>query len=174
MRPVSFSDMLTFPYFEGVTEDMLLQPHMDKHVAPYLHLLGGDIDYPYEIIASQHRNLNNRIVIGYRYILETRTDYNFIHSTLCETIDRISAAAYKDPSLAIEMASLMGQSVDFNCFHEAGVVVEDGSTNLPQDQLEDDFDGVSGKIKALQERVLVVRGNQRTESGGLKGLKDYE
>jgi phosphate-selective porin len=181
MKSISFSDILTFPIFSDYTEDMLLNPKMDKYVMPYLHLLGGDINTGYQVVANKHRNLNNRVVIGYRYVMQSRTDYEYVHSNQCEVIDRIAAAAMKDPSLAVEMASLMNQSFNFSSFHEGGVDTDYGRENrvgttiiaFPEELLEDDWKHTEAVLEAMKETILAVRGKPNKANGDLKGLSDY-
>ena len=169
--------MLTFPAFAGMTEKMLLPIHMDKYVMPYLWLLGGDTKGSYQVLANKHRNLNNKVVTGFRYVLNSRTDYEYVHSRQCETIDRI--AAVKDPSLAYEMASLLNHSFDFASFQDGGVEigynnrVENIRNEFPQELLEDDWKETEEYLGMLGEMILEVRGTPYKEDGSVKGLVDY-
>ena len=180
MKAISFSDVLTFPQFKGMTEVMLLDTKMDKHVMPYLYLLGGDKNQGYQILANRHRNLNNKVVTGYRYVMQSRTDYSYTHSSLCETIDRIAAAAIKDPSLAIEMASLMNHSFDFASFQDGGVEIGYDTrfghirNEFPAELLESDWKETEAYLDFLQKTVLDVRGSPLRANGDLKGLVDYD
>lgn len=177
MLSISFSDILQFPVFRNLTEEDLLPTSMDKNVMPYLFLLGGDSKRGYEIICNKHRNLNNKVITGMRYVMDCRSDYEYLHSKRCSTIDRIIAAGAKDPSLAFEMGTLLSQSFDFNSFHEGGIGNNESGRSrveFPVELIEDDWKETEEYIDIMNKHILEVRGSPLKENGGLKGLAEYD
>lgn len=157
MKAVSFRDVLAIPAFKGVRELDLLAPEFDNKVKEYLHIFGIDTRLPIEIRVAIHRDMHNKVGIGYQYLGEIRQDREFLNSKWCEIVDKVHAAAMQDPSLGREMCELLNKTIDYKSVSE-----------LPDEEWQSD-EGVEvdpeyernvALIKQLESIRDIVRGKQ--------------
>jgi len=169
-KRVSMSDILAIDEFKGLKEFDLLPVEMDNKVLPYLHMLGINKLLGYEVIADQHRNLQNKIVVGYSYIGEMRTCEEFKNSPFCSLEDRIIMTGSKDISLTKELSKLAGGG---SSMVEREEEDKDPEDLLTQEYVEDNWEQTTKQITALESIVKFVRGNPYNESGNRKTYLEY-
>lgn len=156
-KSISARDLLKIPVFAGKNEVFLITPANDKAVAPWLYALGIDTDFPVEIHANNHRDLDNNTGIGYRFVGSIRCDREYTRSPLCDIIERVAVTGFQDPSLTRELSEMMGQTVDFKTFN-TGEVDEIGEEEYPISQIEVDYQETSNLINTLNGLTIVARG----------------
>lgn len=172
MISISMSDILVAPELAGHNEFNLLPVEMDDITLPLLYQLGLDINDGYCIVASKHRNLQNQVVVGYRYVGEIRKDREFKHSPFCSALDRIVAAG-DDVSLKLEMANMLGTTLNYNSFSDEEDDKE-ATEGLLNDYLQEDYEEVSEQIKTLQKLCDDIRGNPLSSDGMLKNRQEWK
>jgi len=139
-------------------------PKNDALIAPYLKVLGFDLDYPIQYIPCQHRNLQGQVVIAYLIAGEVDINSNFLNSSFATPEDRLIAAGYKDMSLANEMSRSLSTSRDYN----SGVV-----EGFPAELTNPDEKAIIEQIEVLQNLLDVVRPNRFSDGGRLKTMAEY-
>ena len=135
----SFYDVLKIPDIARVASNQfeLLKREMDSVVAPYLFILGGNIDSGIKIQACKHRTSDLKDVVGYRYVLLERADKEWMSSPYCSMDARIHAQ--KDPELASDMVRMSAQGGNDSSFRAmcVGAMGKEGTTrNLKNDESE--------------------------------------
>lgn len=162
-KSVSFRDILRIPRFSGFREMDLLHPSLDESVLPYLYALGIDTRFPLEIDVFLHRDMSNKVDVGYRWCGTMRRDNEFVDSGFCEMIDRVSIAMLQDVSLGLEMCSLMNKTFDYKKASDMSSMSDcRGNDQGLREDLEDfdeDYERNSNLIKMLEEVRDSVRGN---------------
>lgn len=156
-KSIGARDVLQVPSLAHLTEIAILHPSQDKLVAPVIHALGIDTDFPVEIHANKYRDMNGKVAIGYRFVGHLRIDRGYINSGFADTIERVAATGYSDPSLTRELAEMMGQTVDFKSFHE-GETEELSEEEFPVSMMEEDYASSEDLITTLNVIVNRVRG----------------
>jgi hypothetical protein len=164
MKSISVTDLKAkVPELSHLRMIDFINPQNDALIAPYLKVLGFDLDYPIEYIPSQHRNLQGQVVIAYRIVGEVDINSNFLASSYATPEDRIIAAGYKDMSLANEMSRSLSTSKDFQGAVEA----------FPQEQANPDEQAILDQIEVLEGLIDQVRPGRFTEGGSLKTIAEY-
>lgn len=172
MINISFSDVLLIDEFKGLRELDLLDVKMDAKALPYLHELGLNKNAGYEIIAHKHRNLQNKVVVGFMYSGDIRQDDNFRKSKFCTLMDRVIMSAKKDFSLTKELCTMMGGSSSaYSNINEDDEKSEKDYLEL--DLYEDDFEQVLKQLEQMRSIITFARGNPHSESGSLKTNEEY-
>lgn len=161
-KTISVTDLKLIPELSHLRMLDFIDPKNDLLIAPYLRVLGFDLDYPIEYIPSQHRNLQGQKVIAYQIAGCVECNENFLSSSLATVEDRIIAAGYRDQGLARDMASSLSSSRDY---------VGEGDTEAFVS--EPDEADVTEQIQILQNLVDQVRPNMYKEGGSLKTLAEY-
>lgn len=151
---VSFRDVLTIPEFNKYNEIQLLPVEMDSKVKPYLWQFGMDTKQSFSISAVKHRDLNDKVAIGYRYNGRLRLDKEWTTSKYCDVMQRISATAYYDPSLTVELCNLIGSTTDFNKLDADTDVNEE----FPHELISEEYLKDKMLIETLNSVVTHVRG----------------
>jgi hypothetical protein len=167
MKAISFKDVLLCEGFENLNEFDLLPVEMDKQVLPILFQLGIDTNKGYEIIASKHRTLTDKVSVGYRYYGSVRIDKAFQKSLFCTTEDRIAAAGVTDPSLALDMCASMNATLNYGSFSEDGELEELPSGHAKLLYVEG-HEAATDELSALQAICYSVRGDPYGAGGSLK------
>lgn len=170
MKNVSFSDILIIPEFKGLREIDLLEIKQDIKVLPYLFELGIDTKQGYHIEYDTHRNLQGKIVEGYKYVGSIRLDKEFTKSPFCEDIDRIVITSYKDPSLTQELCNIMGSTLNYKAFNVEG---EDGDEVNDSSILENGWESKAKTFATMNSLVDQIRGNPYGEDGCFKTHKEW-
>lgn len=168
-RVFSFSDLRLIPELSIYSELALLYPQRDPLVNKYLGKLGFDITQAIQYIPAKHRNMQGKVVIGYRAVGIISQDREFINSPLCSTIERLIAASRSDMSLTRELAKLMGSNVQLK--DDDAMEVDE---NYPEEWLEPDHEEVFKRIQTLEQIRDRIRGSQYNVYGALKKPYEYQ
>lgn len=161
MKTISVTDLKRIPELAHLRMIDFINPANDALIAPYLKVLGFDLDYPIEYIPSKHRNMAGEAVIAYRIVGDVEVNESFLSSSLATIEDRIIAAGYRDQSLAREMSSALSSSRDYDSGEVEAFVPEPDEAYILE------------QIKMLEDLLEQVRPNMRKEDGSLKTLKEY-
>jgi hypothetical protein len=163
MKTISVTDLKRIPELSHLRMIDFIDPTNDALIAPYLKVLGFDLDYPIEYLARQHRNLAGEVVIAYMIAGEVDINSNFLNSSFATAEDRIIAAGYKDISLANEMSRSLSTSREYSGVAEA----------FPAELSNPDEAAIMEQIEVLQNLIDQVRPNMRREDGSLKTIFEY-
>lgn len=164
MKTISATDLKLVPELSHLRMIDFIDPKNDALIAPYLKVLGFDTDYPIEYIASQHRNLQGKVVIAYQIVGDVDVNSSFLDSAYATPEDRIIAAGYRDLSLAHEMSRSLSTSRGYE-----GSVVE----GFPLELCNSDEEAILEQINVLHNLLMEVRPGMYNESGSLKTLTEY-
>lgn len=164
MKTISVTDLMLVPELSHLRMLDFIDPKNDALIAPYLKVLGFDLDYPIEYLARQHRNLQGQTVIAYMITGEVECNEQFLSSPFATVEDRIIAAGYKDMGLANQMTTALSTSRDYN----NGVV-----EGFPADLSNPDEAAIVEQINVLENLLAVVRPNMYGEDGCLKTMAEY-
>lgn len=166
MKSISVLDLKEYvPELSHLRMIDFINPENDKLIAPYLHTLGIDLDYPITYAASQHRRMGGKdAVIAYTITGDIRIDPEFLSSPFCTVEDRVIAAGYTDRGLAHEMASKLAASRQYDSGNVEG---------FPPDLTNPDETDVLEQIAVLEQLLLAVRGDPFNDDGSRKTLWDY-
>jgi hypothetical protein len=167
-RNFSFRDLRRIPELAKFTEVELLDPSKDELVNQALVQLGFNINAPILYVASQHRDLAGKVEVGFRAVGEISSDPAYLNSRLCPLIERLIWAAQKDPSLARELAKMMGHSVNLD--DDA----TDEANDFPDSDIEPTYEVVQLQIEALTFLRDEIRGSPYNEQGNLKTSAEYQ
>jgi len=154
-RVISFRDLQLCPGLQYFNEIELLHPSKDALVNWHLEKLGFNINAPIEYIPNNHRDMQGNVGIGFRAVGTVNTDSPYMKSRLATMEDRIMAAYFKDPSLAREMASMLGAGIRFTDVPDNYEPDED---DFPEDFIEPDYEDVCKELKQLEEIRDQIRG----------------
>jgi hypothetical protein len=169
-RSLSFRDLKLIPELSKYNEIQLLDLSMDTVVNSFLEQLGFDIEYPLVYLPSKHRDMSNKIAVGFRVVGEVSTNRNFINSPLCSVTERLVAASYQDVSLTKELANLMGNNLNYESVFGKD---SEEDTEFPPELVEPDAAYVAEQIKTLERVRDEIRGPMFNSRGGLKTPKEY-
>lgn len=162
MFSISFRDILTIPALKHLREIDLLDPVYDVLTYPFIHAMGIDTVYPVSITVNLHRDLNNKVGVGYRYTGMMRRDREFVNSGFCDIVSRVSIAMAKDKSLGDHLCELLGKTVDFE---KAALETDIDQLEREPESMCDDADYVKNNllIKTLEDVRDCVRGNNNNK-----------
>lgn len=135
-----------------------VNPDNDKLIAPYLKVLGYDLDYAVQFIASQHRNLQGKVVIAYQIVGEVEINDSFQSSAFASAEDRQIAAGYKDLSYADHIGDARTACREYG----------EESDGFAPDQCNPDEREILKQIKVLEDLLLSARGSPYKQDGSLK------
>lgn len=159
MRTLSFRDVRLIPELSKYNEIELLNPQMDSLVNSFLGRLGFDMEFEIEYVPSLHRDMQNKIAVGFQFVGEISLNRNFINSSMCSMTERLAAAAYQDPSLTRELSSMLGGNQNYYSLSE--VDAEDAGLGYAEDEVEEDYEWVSLQIRQLETiRDQIRNGSQ--------------
>lgn len=160
MKSISVTDLVLIPELSHLRTLDFIDPKNAELIAPWLKLVGIDLDYPVQFIASQHRNLQGKVVISYQIVGEIEQNESFLRSPFATAEDRLIAAGYRDLSLAQEMANSMTVSMRYGD-------EEANNEGFPADQANPDEQDILTQIKQLNDMLDIVRGSQHKSDGNL-------
>jgi hypothetical protein len=169
-KVLSFRDLLLLDELKGYNEIQLLHPSMDATVNKYLAEIGFDVDYGILYVPNKHRDMQGNVGVGFRAVGEISINRSFINSPACSPIERIIAASYQDPSLARELASMLGSSVNFKMEQEAELEPDE---EFPPELIEPDYEEVKAQIKMLETIRDQIRGPFINDYGNVKTAEEY-
>lgn len=158
-KTISVTDLQLIPELKHLRMLDFINPDNDKVIAPYLKILGFDLEYPIAFIPSQHRNMQGRVVIAYIIAGEVEINDSFQSSSFCTPEDRQIAAGYRDMSMANDLAQGAASCRDYG---------NDSSEGFPPDQSNPDENDIMMQIKVLEDLLLNVRGNPYKQDGSRK------
>lgn len=167
-RVFSFRDLQRVPGLDRLTETELLKVENDDEVNAVLAVMGFDISQPILYIPSQHRDMTGRVAVGFRAVGQINGRSDYMNTRLCPLIERLIYAAQKDPSLARELAKMIGHSVNLD--DEA--IEEDGL--FLDDDVDPDYEIITAQLEALVEIRNSIRGFPYNEQGNLKTPAEYQ
>lgn len=168
MKSISVSDLQLIPELSHLRMMDFINPAHTELIAPFLRTIGFDMDYPIIFQASQHRNLQGKIIIGYQLVGEVECNQAFLNSPWATAEDRMIAAGYRDLSLAQELANSMTLGMGYGSDDEGEPV--DG---FPADLTSPDEQVVLAQIKQLNDILLAVRGNPYKQDGSRATLFEH-
>lgn len=172
-RTVSFRDLMVCTKLSHIKNEIeLLDIKNDAIMSDILSEIGIDIEYPVTYVPSKHRDLQNKVGVGFMAVGDISLNRSFINSSLCSVTERMIAASYSDPSLTRELGTLLGHQVNFRSLLEDET--EFDGDELPEDQLEPDRHEVAAQIKYLAELRDSIRGSMYNEAGDLKTFQEYQ
>lgn len=168
---LSFRDLRRIDELAPFNEIELLHPSKDAVVNKYLEELGFNTDVGVLYIPNKHRDLQNKVAVGFRAVGEIRAYSEYNDSPLCTTVERILAAAKTDPSLAREMSLMLGSYVSLTM--QDGIEYEDDEEFSPE-LIEDDYSDVAAEIQALCTIRDSIRGSFLNDYGNIKTPEEYQ
>lgn len=174
MISVSLSDIIaSIKLEEGVeySEVELLSTDTDDLVLQYAHDFGLDNSGGYAFVYNKHRNLQNKVVDGFRIIGEIRKDRAFLSSPFCSTEDRAIAAADKDIHFAKELFGMMGAKVTYGSLRED---IDDSADMSEASYLEENFDSFSNTLASYNKLCYDIRGDAYNDYGKLKTYQEWK
>jgi hypothetical protein len=179
MRATSLRDLMVAECLAHIpSEAMLVSPENDKLVASVLEQIGYDVKQKWEYIPSRHRDMQNKIDVGYMVVGEFSRDPKYRH--FLDTTDRIICAGATDASMAVEMSNLLGKkhtyrgdekwddgsraAVDDPRYFSDSELLALGFTQEDEeaiagsgDYIEEDWEDNLRNIKALDDWLVGVR-----------------
>lgn len=164
MKTISASDLKLAPELSNFGPLDWIDPKNDLAIYPYLHMLGIDTDYAVSISASQHRNLQGKLVIGYQFSGEIRLDPEFRASPFCTVEDRIIINGATDLGLADDMSRSLSMGREYG----SGVV-----EGFPAELCNPDEQEIIERIAVLEQLIDVARPGRFKECGSLKTVAEY-
>lgn len=168
-RVLSFRDLRLIPELSEFTEVEMLSISRDGLMLEALELLGFDTRAPILYVPSKHRDLQGVVAVGFRAIGEINNDAAYRNSRCCPLIERLLWAAKKDPSLARELAKMIGHSVNLD-----SDAIEEEFPDFPEEDIEPDFEMVVNQLAALTFLRDTLRGSPYNDQGNLKTPSEYQ
>lgn len=172
-RVISFRDLMVCSQLSHIKNEVeLLSIANDDLVSSILDKIGFDVDYPILYVPSKHRDMQNKVAVGFMVVGEISLNRSFVNSFLCSATERMIAACYTDPTLTKELSRLSGNRVNYQAMLQDGV--EGEGDELPEDMLEPDRHVVAAQIAQLIEIRDAIRGNYYNEAGDIKTFAEYK
>lgn len=172
-RTISFRDVMLHSQLSHIKNEIdLLKLENDDLMEKILKQLGFDTDYPVAYVPSKHRDMQNKVAVGFMAVGEISLNREFINSPMCSPVERLVAASYTDPSLTRELSNLMGNHVNFKSLLEDEA--EGDGEELPEDMLEPDRHYVAAQISVLADLRDRIRGSMYNEAGDIKTFAEYK
>lgn len=168
MRAISLRDVLVAEELSHIKNEIeLIHPDNDELVKSVLEQVGFDVRHGIQYIPSLHRDMQNKVAVGFQAIGEYSTDPKY--KQFMDTFDRVVIAGMQDASLGREMAYMMGQQFKFNDDPEADVKsyteaelnamgFTDGNEDEYVDDDPEDSDRISREIEQLKMICVSIRG----------------
>lgn len=167
MKNISVTDLMLIPELSHLRMVEFIDPKHDVLIAPFLKVLGFDLEYPVHFLPCQHRNLQGKVVIGYTIAGEVECNASFLASEWATSEDRIIAAGYRDLSLAGEMCQALTAGRSYS---DGGASAEEV---LAPDQTNPDEAVITQQIQILADLLLLVRGTPFKQDGSRATLDEY-
>jgi len=173
---ISVSDLQLITELSEMSEFDIVRIENDPLVAKYAHQIGIDVEYPMAYFANKHRNLQNKVVTGYRLCGEVRCDVEYRNSYLAGITERLIISSFSDPSKMTEIAELSFKTRDWAEYlnDNDSLDWQEDRAVLPQDQLEEDWEAEEKKIAELNDILVSIRGPVYNSSGALKTMEEYK
>lgn len=163
-KNISVTDLKLIPELSGLRMLDFIDPKNDSLIAPFLKILGFDLDYPIQFIPSQHRNMQGKVVIAYMISGEVECNSSFLTSEWASVEDKMIAAGYKDLGLAEDMANSLTTGRDYG---------SDSMEGFPPELANPDENGILQQIEVLENLLLLARGSPFKQDGSRATLSEY-
>lgn len=167
MIVLSATDLQLASPLSHLTELQIVSPEYDHLVMPILEEMGCDLDYGICISASQHRNLQNKVVVSYTIACEVGCNWKHLSGPFGTAENRMLAASHVDASLSNEMALMQSVCNDFQSLYSSEQV-ENQYLVYNEDEQE-----IAAKIAELNKALYEVRGEQVDKFGNYRTYGDY-
>lgn len=163
MKNISVTDLQLIPELSHLRMLDFINPDNDELIAPFLKVLGFDLDYALQYIPCQHRNMQGKVVIAYMIVGEVECNASFLNSPWATMEDRIIVAGYRDLGFADDMATALSLSRDID-----GEQVDGFSPELtnPDEAI------ILMQIQVLENLLLDVRGDPFKQDGSRKTMAE--
>lgn len=170
---ISFTDLKLISQLSHMSEIEMLSIENDNIMLYYLDKLGVDVQYPTMYLPSRHRNMQGKVVVGFRACGEIQHNRAFTKSDYCLPMERVAITGQYDRSLTQELASLSGTTLNHDAFHEDQI---DDSANDPylDEYVEASWKATEREIKVLEELRDFIRGPLYNEAGSPKSRDEYQ
>lgn len=156
----SASDLVELPQFVGMSVFDLIQRSNDVIVASLIYKMGADTSRGVHIQACKHRNVRNKVLVGYRYVAFERKDKEWLSNRHSSMSARISAQ--KDSTLAGDMVFMSQQGIGENGFKAMCVGVmgseDKGAVGITRSEIDEDYLETLSLIHSLQKAQENIRG----------------
>lgn len=169
MKSISVTDLMLIPELAHLRTFDFIDAANTELIAPFLRIIGFDLDYPVQFVASQHRNLQGQVVVSYQLVGEVECNEAFLKSEWATSEDRMIAAGYRDIGLAQELANAMTLGMNYGSSDADGEPVD----GFPTDLTCPDEAVIAAQIKQLNDILLTVRGNPYKQNGSLATLFEH-
>jgi len=170
MYNISVSDLLKLDDFKHLNEVQLIHPDNDEKVLNHARTAGMDICGGYEYSASQHKNMTDKVVVGYRLIGELTNAPSFRTSPFCTSEIRTLSHLRRDVSLTQEMVKLSG-----GCFSYGKNTEEDAESERECESMyEPNWQALEQQINLLNKIAKDIRGGSMGANGGLKTWYEWQ
>jgi hypothetical protein len=156
---ISVEDLKLIPELSHLRTLDFIDPKNADLIAPFLKIIGMDMEFPIEFIACQHRTLQGKVVVSYQLVGSVECNDSFLSSSFASVEDRIIAAAYRDLSLAQELGLSQTSSRDY------GDSLQEG---FPPELCNPDEKEILAQIQILKDLLFLARGNPNKNDGSLK------
>ncbi len=163
-KNISVTDLMLIPELSHLRMLDFIDPKHDSLVAPYLKVLGFDLDFPVTFIPCQHRNMQGKTVIAYMIAGEVEINQSFLNSSWASVEDRIIAAGYRDIGLAEDMATSLTTSRDY---------IGEAESGFPPDLVNPNESDILMQIQVLTDLLMIVRGSPFKQDGSRATLAEY-
>lgn len=172
MRTISMRDLRLITTLAPYNEIELVSPTMDDIMEPILDKLGFDTDYGILYEPNLHRDMQNKVAVGFRVIGELQCNRSFVNSDLCSTYERIAISSYSDRSLTQELCGLLGNTANVETFYEIGEGDLRMSDILSYIDLEEE-ERIVKEMEQLRRVRDMLRGSCYNRDGSIKTFEDY-
>lgn len=172
MKSISFRDLKLVTTLAHLNELEMIHPNNDALMYGILDKLGFDIEYPIMYLANKHRDMQNKVSIGFRAVGEINIQRKHIEAVYTDLTTRLAASAYTDPSMTIELAELAGKTIDINSF--SGGEDSPNAEDVATDMIEPSYQDTLAQMKLLESIRDEVRGPMYNEKGSPKVLEEYQ
>ena len=173
MRCLSLRDIKLHPKLVGLNEVQCIHPEMDVVMEQVLEELGYDVEYPVIYQASNHRDMQGKVAIGFQAIGELIINRNVVNSGMYDLFEVIATTGYSDLSLTQELAKLQNTSMKYTDFIDEETGGALAPEDFPECLKEPDEEFILIQIKQLNDIRDALRGNMYKEDGSLKCFEDY-
>ena len=174
-KVVSFSDLLACSELSHIRNEIeLLSIDNDDLMGNILGQIGFDIEFPISYEASKHRNLQNKVVVGFCAIGEIDINSKYIRSNLCSLTERIIATVYTDPSLTRQLSGLVGMRMTSTMMLKESDGGEHSEEGFLDYMIEPDYEFVTEQIANLEAIRDIIRGSKYNNRGEVKTLEEYK
>lgn len=171
-RVLSFRDLQRIPALSHLREPDMLSIANDALINSYLAVLGFNINASILYEPAKHRDMTNKVGVGYRAVGTITQDRTYLNSPMCTPIERMIAASQTDMSLTRELAKLAGTN-SHSDLTDSRAASSGGEGGQEFDYTEPDCDDIAKQIQYLIELRDTIRGCPYNEYGSLKTPQEY-